>query len=84
MSAKSKNLKINILKKKMCHGKVSFKSMKDARRSCRSMKHCGGGVYEIYRCPFCDDWHIGHKSKTANIIAEKIRENKSEEDHARI
>lgn len=44
-----------------CEGKRPFISKRDAKRVARHAESHGLGRAQVYRCPHCGDFHIGHK-----------------------
>jgi hypothetical protein len=42
-------------------GKKGFPTPRDAERRRRQLKHKGEKLdLDVYRCPFCHRWHLGH------------------------
>lgn len=44
---------------RQCDGKRRYSTRRGARRA-RSRTPAGDGHFAIYRCPWCDTFHIGH------------------------
>lgn len=53
---------IDRIREAMCTGKmkISRQEKSQAKRKHRAKGYTG---QSLYRCPFCDYWHFGHKSK---------------------
>lgn len=50
-----------------CHGKRRYRHRGDARKAMRRQQTAGngrGGRLTVYRCPWCDWYHIGNKPGT--------------------
>lgn len=44
-----------------CAGKEKYRTYQDAQKTLHRFKrNCGAG---IYRCPVCQNYHIGHQQK---------------------
>jgi hypothetical protein len=54
-----------------CIGKAQFKSRKIAEES---LRHNGDASRTVYRCRFCEFWHVGGKSKATASIIHKPKE----------
>jgi hypothetical protein len=52
----------NARQKRKCKGKVHYNSRKDADHARRLsvVKYQPNRAVNVYRCPFCHKWHIGH------------------------
>lgn len=48
---------------KQCHGKKAF-TWKDKAESFLRKGHSNDRGMNIYRCPWCGLWHLGHASST--------------------
>lgn len=47
---------------KQCKGKRPYKRRRDARRAKRRIEtNTNGEKYDVYHCPWCDFFHVGHK-----------------------
>jgi hypothetical protein len=51
------------LEKAMCLGKDKHKSKLAAEYIVDNFKGRNDPTVEIYRCSFCDGWHVGHNPK---------------------
>lgn len=52
-----------------CSTKAAFESKSEARAAARrSETEFGGGRLEVYRCPWCRDWHLGHHHPDAHTL----------------
>lgn len=51
---------------RQCHGKHTYPSKAIAKRSLKRWKPTGArrNNLQVYRCPHCDSFHIGHKPGT--------------------
>ena len=47
-------------RERMCTSKVPFSSRREAA-SASSHRRGTGGQLSSYHCPYCDQWHLGHK-----------------------
>jgi hypothetical protein len=65
-SAKAKQA----LAKSMCYGKIKHKSMLAAQYTLDQMNGKDSHLLEIYPCPFCQGFHIGHNRKKENLSLE--------------
>jgi len=45
----------------MCGKKRGYGNRKNAKSILNKMKRCGGKNLQIYPCPHCDMFHIGHR-----------------------
>lgn len=43
-----------------CEGKRPYRTKKQAKAALRYIKTKGSRPGEAYRCPVCEQWHIGH------------------------
>lgn len=61
---------IEWVEEKMCGGKVRHASQPSANEQLESMKASGKSVkrMNIYECPFCGYFHIGHKPKEGTWV----------------
>lgn len=65
------------LAKKTCFGKIQHKSLLSAKHILDKMNGKDSHLLEIYECPFCDFFHIGHNrikqndSKSKTVVGEK-------------
>jgi hypothetical protein len=50
------------LAKRACYGKIQHKSMLAAEHILNRMNGKNSHLLEIYKCPFCKFFHIGHNS----------------------
>lgn len=59
-----------------CLHKQKFKSLRAAERRVRAMAKNGVMISRknIYRCDFCQHWHLGHSIKIEKIL-EDIKKN---------
>jgi hypothetical protein len=47
-----------------CQGKARYSHRRRAKKSARRLKNLGvDGHLSVYRCPFCEQWHVGHIPK---------------------
>lgn len=44
------------------HPKIKFESVTNARRSMRSLRRQGARGLNVYRCPQCAFFHVGHRA----------------------
>lgn len=59
-------------RKKQCRGKFQHVSERAAQAAKRSMSEVDNCPMDVYRCEFCNHWHIGHhetKFRTALRMA---------------
>ncbi len=59
----SKNYKIDTIEKKGCFGKDKYKSKLAAEYVFDNFKGRANAILEIYKCTFCNNYHIGHNKK---------------------
>lgn len=50
----------NACREVQCDGKVPFRT-KPAAKHARADAERHAGRMDIYRCPWCNFWHLGHK-----------------------
>lgn len=63
---RSDNTQRFALQKRGCFGKIQHKSMLSAEYVLSRMKSKKSGILGIYKCTFCDFYHIGHDNKKEN------------------
>jgi hypothetical protein len=51
------------------------KKRKEAKRKLKKDRDRYSPAHEVYRCRFCNKWHIGHLSKTQRRKRRKARRN---------
>jgi len=49
-------------KARVCDGKTKHKTAGAAWQEKRHT-HCDQSMLDVYRCPFCHFWHIGHTNR---------------------
>jgi hypothetical protein len=54
-------------KYRSCDGKFKFESRAEGREGLKRMKAAHGylGSMKVYKCEFCDGYHIGHRTKAS-------------------
>ena len=48
---------------KQCEGKICHFTRVLAKKQKRQMQVKKGGKWDVYKCPHCGFWHIGHMPK---------------------
>lgn len=48
-------------RERQCTGKRQFRTKAHAKKFRRRAPHLNHGDLDIYRCPWCSAYHIGHK-----------------------
>jgi len=48
---------------RMCRGKQRHKFQSFAESHRRAVQDREGVPYDVYHCPFCEGWHVGHQLK---------------------
>ena len=46
--------------RKACSRKVRYDSREDAEEAARGARFAGGKTLRVYRCDYCDGWHLTH------------------------
>lgn len=49
------------LQKKACTSKVRYDTREDAEEAARTSRFAGGKTLRVYRCDYCDGWHLTSK-----------------------
>lgn len=57
---------------RMCFGKIKHKSFLSAEYTLSQLKGKESHLLEIYNCPFCKTFHIGHNRKKGQDELENI------------
>lgn len=48
---------------KQCRSKIRYKRADEAHEARKDMR-ARGIIVEVYRCPWCDGWHVGGKKSS--------------------
>lgn len=46
---------------KQCGNKIKYWTRGNAKLDCKRMGKKKGEKFQVYKCPFCEHFHIGHK-----------------------
>jgi hypothetical protein len=55
-----------------CRSKRRYASSRDAKNARRSIQRIGGRALEVFRCPWCEGWHVGHRAPGAAAADPKL------------
>lgn len=55
-----------VLRQRMCERKVRHATRSDAERALAVMQRTGRSGLDVYRCPYCDCFHIGRRKRRAS------------------
>jgi hypothetical protein len=50
-------------------GKTQYRNKQAAKAACRDVMRRGGGLIVPYRCPWCEQWHVGHDRSEWGAVA---------------
>lgn len=56
-------LMVTRTKNQSCTGKKRFDTRAAANDEKFRLRRAGGSWPEVYKCKFCDGWHLGHKAR---------------------
>lgn len=46
-----------------CEGKQGHETKEQAKAHRNNLIRRGNALLEVYKCPWCDKWHVGHRPK---------------------
>lgn len=53
---------LGVSRERQCHGKRQYRRKRVAKHAARHVETAQrGGRLEVYRCPWCRFWHLGHR-----------------------
>lgn len=55
-----------------CRSKRRYGSSRDAKNARRSIQRTGGRRLEVFRCPWCAGWHVGHRAPGAAAVNPRL------------
>lgn len=57
-----------------CRRKRRYPTSRAAKAARRSIQRVGGRALEVFRCPWCEGWHVGHRAPGSAASDPKLRD----------